>query len=291
MLKVKTLLKVKTMLIRALACSFTIAIAVGCGDDPSSMIEDDPDQVEFSNVRVEEITATSAVVRFTTSLPTTCEVEYGTAADALDDIALDPSMTPMNPHALDHEVPLSGLDAASVYFYRARASTPEGDTFFSAVADFTTMNDTTDPGMMNVAMLSQGASVVDVSSNFGGMDNDSTWGIHNALDGDPGTEWATNGDGDDAFVMLDLGQSRTITQVKFQSRRMTDGSSIITQFRLRWSSGMMTRGPFDAPDPLQMYTFDIDPPITTDSLRIEAVTTTGGNTGTKEIQLLSPMSL
>ena len=43
-------------------------------------------------------------------------------------------------------------------------------------------------------------------------------------------------------------------------------------------------GPFDTPDPDQLYTFTFTSSVTARSARIEAVQTTGGNTGAKEIQ-------
>jgi hypothetical protein len=43
-------------------------------------------------------------------------------------------------------------------------------------------------------------------------------------------------------------------------------------------------GPFEAPDPGQSYTYDLDE-VTARRIRIEAVETTSGNTGAREIQL------
>ncbi|MBW2628499.1 MAG: hypothetical protein JRE45_12830, partial [Deltaproteobacteria bacterium] len=43
-------------------------------------------------------------------------------------------------------------------------------------------------------------------------------------------------------------------------------------------------GPFETPDPDQRYIFEIAP-IRAQRVRVEAVTTTGGNSGVKEIEL------
>ena len=47
---------------------------------------------EILELRVEEVSATRAVVRFITSEPTTCEAEYGKSRDGLTLSASDPTM-------------------------------------------------------------------------------------------------------------------------------------------------------------------------------------------------------
>ncbi|MFO0601087.1 MAG: discoidin domain-containing protein [Myxococcaceae bacterium] len=140
--------------------------------------------------------------------------------------------------------------------------------------------------LTNFALRSRGASVRSVSSNWGGGDNDSTFGANKAIDGDFVTEWSTNGDGDAARVELDLGQVRHITAFGFRSRSMTDGTAIIRKVGLTLDGA--TELVFETPDPTQLYVFDLPAPVDARLAVVHALVTTSGNTGAKEIQLLSP---
>ena len=102
-----------------------------------------------------------------------------------------------------------------------------------------------------------------------------------------GTEWATDGDGDEASITIELTSEQTLRRFLFRSRKMPDGSSIITSVQLvvGQGTGRRTIGPFETPDPDVAYTFDLEPPLITRVVTVEAVTTTGGNTGAREIQL------
>ncbi len=93
----------------------------------------------FSNLRVEEITTTGAVVRFTTTLPTTCEVDYGPDGSLLDQTAVAPPMSMMGPFGTMHEVPLSSLTPNTLYYYQARAEDEGGGTYLSDLLSFTTL--------------------------------------------------------------------------------------------------------------------------------------------------------
>lgn len=259
------------------------AVVSGCSDSDSAAGRDTDAELSFADLRVEDIGASRAVVRFTTSRPTTCEAEYGGGPDTLDQVAVDPAMGP-GAFALDHEVALEDLVPGTVYYYRARALDAAGQTFYSDVQQFTTA---TAPlvELVNFANLSEGATIIGVSSNFGGAGNGDTWGANLAIDGAMATEWATHGDGDDAWIELHLGIQRALTRFEFRSRRMPDGSSIITSVQLRFD-GADLLGPFATPDPDVVYGFDFASPVSTRTVRVEAVTSTGGNTGAREIRLL-----
>ncbi len=264
----------------------SMSVIVSCdSDNTSPNSTDDTAEVEFTNVRVEELTSRSAVIRFTTSQPTTCDVVYGIAEDMLDQVATDPNMLENN-FLTDHDVPLEDLLPEKTYYYKARATTEDGLTYFSSIQLFTTKPETADASYSNIALQSMGTSVTSVSSNWGNGDNDSSFGANNAIDGMMSTEWSTNGDGDEAFITLDFGQQRTISRFGFRSRKMMDGSSIITGIRLTFDGDMMM-GPFETPDPDSLYTFDLTPPVTAQTVRVDAVSSTGGNTGAKEIQFFS----
>lgn len=279
--------------------SLALILWTACGNGDGSAGPASEESVEFTDLRAEDITATSAMVRFNTSLPTTCEAQFGLAESALDQVATDPMMG--DAMALEHGVPLEGLAPATTYYYRAQATDEAGHTFLSDLRQFATLSldempepgSIGDPaGLVNVGTLAEGSSVVAVSSNFGGGMISSTWGGDKAFDGDMASEWSTNGDGDNAFIEVDFGRQRTLSRFGFRSRKMADGSSIITSLRLIISSGdasaSLVKGPFQTPDPDQTYLFDFAAPVTARRIRLEAVTTTGGNTGAKEIQFFGP---
>lgn len=263
--------------------------ALGCGDgDPASGAADPM----FFNLGFDAIGAEEAVLSFDTRVETSCEAELGDDAESFDRRYTDPNMDPDNPYDVVHEVPLTGLQPQTQYWVRARAVDRDGVEYLSEPLRFTTSALDADAGdnggvpedLENFARTPELATVTEVSSVFGGTDYDGAWGIHKALDGSPASEWSTQGDGDDAYVVLDLGELRSIRRFAFQSRKMADGTSIVRSVRLMLDSGAAI-GPLPTPDPDTMYRFDFDPPLAARVVRLDAVETTGGNTGAKEIQL------
>jgi hypothetical protein len=126
--------------------------------------------------------------------------------------------------------------------------------------------------------------VIARSSNYGGAGDLDAWGVAAAFDGQMATEWATAGDGDGAFVVVDLGTPRRLVGVAYRSREMGDGTSIVRGFQLLIDG--VAYGPFASPDPALRYVFDL-PSVEAKVVRFEAVDTTGGNTGAREIELLA----
>ncbi|MEO0814841.1 MAG: hypothetical protein AAFY60_18410, partial [Myxococcota bacterium] len=104
------------------------ALGTGCGDssETDSMTERATDTVRetptsiFQNLRFEEIGPNGAVFRFTTTIETSCEAEFGVDQGALDRRATDPDMDPNDPYSITHEVPLGGLPPETLVFARAR---------------------------------------------------------------------------------------------------------------------------------------------------------------------------
>lgn len=244
-------------------------LAVGCAPD-----------VQFIDLRVEDIGATEAVVRFETSLPATCSVEYGLTAEALALSATDPSMDPEDPYATDHEVPLFDLVPQTTYAWRAAVVEADGRETRSEVQEFTTLAGTAFP-----PSVSTDASVTGVSSNWNGAANDSSFGADHAIDGSLATEWATDGDGDGAWISFALPEARELGGVAIRSRKMADGTSIVLQFTLALDG--VDAGTFDTPDPDQVYVFTF-PPVHATEATVSATSTTGGNTGLREVALLAP---
>jgi hypothetical protein len=256
---------------------------LGCGDDKATGVDAG---LEFIDLRAEDVAGTRAVIRFVTSRPTTCEAEFGLQETNLDRSASDPTMG-SELYGLDHEVPLEDLLPATRYYYRARATDEQGNTYHSGVLQFVTDALPDAPALTNYARLDQGSTITSVSSNFAGAANDATWGADHAIDGLMSTEWATNGDGDNAWIDIDFGEQRQITRVEFRSRVMPDSTSIISSLQLRFDDGAAL-GPFSTPNPDVVYGFDLQQPVTARRVRVEAVATTGGNTGAREIRFLGP---
>lgn len=263
------------------SCAIVLAIS-GCSSDPEPSTE-----IEFSNIRVEEIGAHRAAIRFQTSIPTECEIEIGKTT-SFGTIAVDPDMEE-GELAIDHDVPVEDLELSTVYYFRARAQDAEGEFAYSEMTSFETLAEE-DPtaGKLNYALLASGTSIVDVSSNFGAS-NGASWGINAAFDGSMASEWSSSGDGNNAFVTINFGQQRSITSFGFRSRKMSDGTAITTKVEL--VHGTTTLGPFSTDDPDTRYVFPLDPAITTDTIRVNLIETTGGNTGAKEIQFYGTNAL
>lgn len=267
------------------ACSDSTTLTTADAAAPRDALDAATGPIEFINVRVEDLGAYRAVVRFDTSVPTTCEAAFGISESSLDRTATDPNMEP-GTFPTTHEVPLEDLMPETTYYVVARAETEGGEAADSAVLVFTTTTGAAVDSLLNVAELSAGTTVTAVSSNYGGGANDSGYGANRALDGQMSTEWSSNGDGDGAFIEIDLGAARSLSVIGFRSRMMSDGTSIIEEFRLI-VDGSTTLGPFLAPDPDIRYLFELDAPVSAQTVRLEAVMTSGGNTGIKELQLFS----
>ena len=133
----------------------------------------------------------------------------------------------------------------------------------------------------NVAAMQKGATVVGVSSNYGAGSNESAFGANNALDGDPSTEWSSDGEGNEAWIEIELAAETHVTSIGFWTRTMGTSAQIFS-FRLITDRGE-TYGPFDLADSGSIDYFDTD--FTAKRLRFESSNTSGGNTGAIEIEV------
>ena len=123
------------------------------------------------------------------------------------------------------------------------------------------------------------ATVADVSSEF----NDS-FAATNAIDDSGTSEWSSAGDGDDAFVTIDLGTSREIAGVEFITRSMLDGTAVTETLIVTVDDGA-TLGPFPAGTPAEPNFAAIE--TTGRTFRFDVDTSTGGNVGAVEIRILA----
>ncbi len=218
----------------------------------------------------------TATVPIETSIPVACTLVYGTTP-AFGQLTLDQDMDG-GTHS-SHSPQLSGLEPETLYYFRVQGVDDAGNVYVSETMTFTT------PAMVavetdNLLALENGAEIVGVSSNWNDQADDGRFGILSALDGDPGTAWSSDGDGNDAWVEVKLAQRSVIRQVEFWTRFMSDGTAQIFEFTVVTDSGD-TYGPFTLPDPDQPYTFDVE--FEAETLRFQVADSSGGNTGAIEI--------
>lgn len=213
---------------------------------------------------------TFAVLEVDTDIPLACSVVFGTS-EAFGLIATDDDMAG-GAHT-DHQPRMEGLAPETTYVYRLQGSDAAGNLYQSDVMTFTT------PAAVEVARpgdnVAPDGTVTGVSSEFS-----DAFAAANAIDGDPATEWSTAGDGDDASITIDLGAVTDIVGFGFHSREMSDGTAIIETFTVTVDGGEAL-GPFPAGTGLSI----VEAATSGQVLQVDAVTTTGGNTGAVEIEV------
>ena len=132
-----------------------------------------------------------------------------------------------------------------------------------------------------IASVEKGVRIAGVSSIYGSGDFNSAWGANNVIDGDPNTQWSSDGDGNDAWVEIELTARTHVTSIGFWTRTMGTSAQILS-FRVITDRGEVD-GPFELNDAASVHYFDTD--LTAKRLRFEAVSTSGGNTGAVEIEV------
>ncbi|MGE3073917.1 MAG: discoidin domain-containing protein [Dehalococcoidia bacterium] len=248
---------------------------VACGDDGPEPAVSSIDGILDGAILVEDIRSDAANVRVVTTIPVVCAVVFGTDT-SYGGISTDPDMGGAA-HS-DHFAPLRGLEPDTVYHYRLQGTGPDGMLYVSG--DLTFRTAPRDPDQLdrgpNVASLTEGARVLEVSSVFGGS---MAWRAENAVDGDTATEWSSDGDGDAAFITIELRDETRLTAVGLWSRTMGT-SAEIKQFQVVTDRGE-TLGPFSLPDANGLHVFEVS--ALARSLRFEVLSSSGGNTGAVEL--------
>lgn len=210
---------------------------------------------------------TAATLTVSTTVPAACSVVFGTDA-TFGAIATDMDMAG-GAHTEHHPL-LSPLTPGTTYLYRLQGTAADGTLYVSRVLSFRT------PDAPAVgADLARGATIADVSSEYG-----SGWEAARAIDGDLATEWSSKGDGDAAYIVLDLGAPQVIGAVGWDTRSMADGTAVTETFTLTADGeeiGTFPAGPATVPVTL-----------TAQVLRFDVASSTGGNTGAREIVVRGP---
>jgi hypothetical protein len=222
--------------------------------------------------QIVDITDADAVLIFESSIPLACSVVYGKTT-AYGQVSVDQDMNG-GAHT-DHHPLLLGLDPDTEYHYRVQGAAADGTLYVGEDGTFRTMP-AEEKTEVNLASLEAGARIVAVSSNFGSAASDQPWGADSAIDGQRGTAWSSNGDGNDAFIEIELAQPAQVYAVEVWTRSMSDGTARIFAFTLTTNSGEVL-GPFTLEDAGQAYRFDVD--VVAYSLRLDVVDSSGGNTG------------
>jgi len=159
-----------------------------------------------------------------------------------------------------------------------RDSGSDGDTSESGMDVVVTNADvpgTAAPASASRNNLSLAATVIETSSDF-----NADFAGAKAVDGSLSTEWSSMGDGDDAYIVIDLGTATEITGIGFRTREMSDGTSVTNSYTVS-IDGADPIGPFDAGIGLVVS----DLAAIGQVVWIDMHTTTGGNTGAVEIEI------
>ncbi len=263
-----------------------VVSACAGGNDASST--SDTQVRPFSEVQADEFVfeadptnSERGIFRVETTEPMICAIVWG-ETEALGN--LNNSLAMNGTGIVDHDVYLPGALAGRTYYFQVQGSTADGTIYRSETATFTIPEgemaspptDSIDRG----ANLAIGATVVDVSSEF-----NSSFAAANAVDDSGTTEWSSAGDGDDAFITIDLGDIVEIAGVEFITRSMLDGTAITETFSVTVDD-RNTYGPFSAGTA-------VDPNFAAIEgmgrvIRFDVDTSTGGNVGAVEVRVLGP---
>lgn len=237
---------------------------------------------------VVDVKPNSAALVAVTKQNVVCAVSYGPAS-SYGRISADSVMSPEG-HTEHHHL-LRDLQPDTQYHYKWSLIGPDGTVYRSEDLTFrTALMDTSSsqlPITENLALLGSGTRITGTSSIFGGGENDSTWGANHAIDGDTGTEWSTDGDGDGAWIEIELPTMTHVTSLGFWTRTMGMSAEVLS-FQVVTDKGEV-HGPFDLDDASSIHYFPTD--LTGKRLRFEAINTSGGNTGAVEIEVYGEPAL
>lgn len=268
-------------MIRIATWASLVLVTLAGGACGSAEVADISDILE-GPPRVVDVTDRSARIVADTSVDVVCAVVYGPTTE-YGSLATDDDMAGGGHE--DHGPRLTGLQPDTTYHYAFGGVGQDGTLYRSEDRTFRTLaadrGAAGKPSGRNLALLSGGALLVGTSSNYGGAEDDATWGGNQAIDGDPGTEWSSNGDGDDAWIEIELPAETQVTDLGFQTRTMGT-SAEIGSFQVVADGGEVL-GPFSLAGAALVHYFEVD--VKAIRLRFEVAESSGGNTGAVEIEV------
>jgi hypothetical protein len=256
------------------AVALGLLSACGAGDQPPApVVEASPLPPAALLAAAPTVTpepgGASAVLLAHTTVKAACRVYYGRSPEAVDGWASDTDMS-AGPHTT-HKAVMLGLQPATTYYYRFVGTDATGRSYAGTGGTFRTDPAPRLPPGRNLAPA---AGVSAVSSQYS-----DAYAAANAIDDNSSTEWATKGDGDHASITIDLGRTYDITGVGFRPRQMSDGTSIITAVEIVVDGHRY--GPFKTAPGLSVIRLN----ARGRTVRIDAVHSTGGNTGAQDIAI------
>ncbi len=247
----------------ALALALTLATAAASG-----LVAQPLEPLVAEPIEMHSLGATSATLLVTTDVDLACVVVFGTDL-GFGSLALDQDMG--GAAHRDHRVVLRGLEPDTEYLFRMQGSAPDGSFYASDVYAFRTLPAEDEArAWRNVATIDAGARVLDASSAFG-----AAFAPEHAVDGTSSTEWSTRGDGDDAYLSIELAEPATFVGFGVWSRSM-GSSAEIRRFEVETDTGEVF-GPFELPSADEPFTFDARG--TAQRFTVRVLASTGGNTG------------
>jgi hypothetical protein len=255
---------------RSLGVAALLIALAGCsGSDSSGPSVQPIEPILDGDIEIlADSSGTAATLSVDTTIPVACSVVYGTD-DSFGSIAVDNDM--QGGAHQDHSPLLTGLVPDTEYQYVLQGADAAGAIYRSEPMTFRTPSAAESGLGTNLAPT---GTIVGSSSQFS-----DAFAAENAIDGNLGTEWSSAGDGDAAWIELDLGVEYSVTAIAFRTRQMTDGSAITDTFTVTIDD--VTFGPFaTGAEPAIL-----DLPYVTRTVRIDAEQTSGGNTGATEIEV------
>ena len=277
---------VTTIVRRLWVFGAVVLLLAACGDSSTGS---DDGVLAFSDVQDSEFVfeqdpaaVDRGIFRVTTTEPMICAIVWGETEELGN---FNNSLAMNGTGIVQHDVFLPGAEPGRTYYFQVQGSTADGTLYRSELDTFTipepeTTAGTDEPRADHGPNLALDATVVDVSSVF----NDS-FAATNALDDDGTTEWSSAGDGDDAFITIDLGGDREIAGVEFITRSMADGSAITDTFTVTVDDGEAL-GPFPAGTVVMPNFAAVD--ASGRFVRFDVESSTGGNVGAVEVRVLAP---
>lgn len=227
-------------------------------------------------IEATDLTPTTATLHVTTDVDLACVVVFGTD-ERFGRLALDLDMG--GAAHRDHAVQLRGLEPDTEYVFRMQGSAPDGSFYVSEVYRFRTLPaEADDRGWFNVATVERGARVVEASSEFG-----AAFAAEHAIDGSATTAWSSRGDGDAAYLTIELTERVAFVGFAVWSRTMGT-SAEIRRFEIETETGDVY-GPYELASAEHSVTFEATGEARRFTLRV--LESTGGNTGLLEFAVFA----